>query len=180
MTEHMKERTLERETIYTGRVLNLVRDRVELPNGKLAWREVAQHRPAVAILPVTDDGRLILIRQYRHPVGEVIWEVPAGLVEEGEDLEQAAQRELREEIGYRALELLRGPSFLPSPGFCDEVIHLFLAMGLVRDPLEMDDDEFIGAKLLSKAEVLEMIRDRQVTDGKTLVAVLWFLGGNWG
>lgn len=172
---NLSEEVLCREIVYDGKVISVARDVVKLPNGKNTFREVAVHRPAVAILPILNDGQILLIRQYRHPVKRVIWEIPAGLLEEGEDPAGAAQRELREETGYRAGVLERGPSFFPSPGFCDEEIHVFIGKDLAQDPMDCDDDEFVRVESVSLEKALSMISSGEIVDGKTILAILWLI-----
>ncbi|MCX7828677.1 MAG: NUDIX hydrolase [Thermanaerothrix sp.] len=172
---NLSERFLQREMLYEGKIVSVARDEVELPNGRTTFREVAIHRPAVAVLPVLDDGRILLIRQYRHPLKKVIWEIPAGLLEEGEDPVGAAQRELREETGCRVGVLERGPSFFPSPGFCDEEIHIFVGKELVQDPLDCDDDEFVKVHAVTVEAALGMVSSGEILDGKTILAILWFV-----
>ena len=158
--------------VYEGKVLSLDLDEVEEPGGVTATREVVRHRGSVAALPVTSDGKALLVRQYRYPVDASIWELPAGRLEEGEEPEPAIQRELREEIGRRAEKLEKLAFFYTTPGFCDESMHLFRATGLVEDKKAADDDERIEVGEFTRDQLADMIASGEIKEGKTLVACL--------
>ena len=165
-------RRLSTRRLYEGKVLSLDLDEVEEPGGVTAKREVVRHPGSVAALPVTPEGGLILVRQYRYPVDDTVWELPAGRVDPGESPEEAIQRELREEIGHRAERLERIAFFYTTPGFCDETMHVFRATGLVPDKAEADDDERIETVTVTLDRAREMIAAGELREGKTLVAVL--------
>ena len=170
---------LTSERIFDGRILNLRVDAVALPGGGEATREVVEHRPACVIVPLDGDGDVLLVRQYRHAVGEVLLEAPAGLVEEGELPEECARRELPEETGHAAADIERIGAFWPSPGFCDELMHVFLARGLTPGQPSPDEDENIEVVRYPLERVLKMIESGEIRDGKTIAAVLMtssFLG----
>ena len=158
--------------VYEGKVLSLDVDEVEEPGGVTATREVIRHQGSVAALPVTADGRILLVRQYRYAVDESLWELPAGRLDGGESPEEGIQRELREEIGQRAERLEKIGFFYTTPGFCDESMHLFRATGLVDDRKDADDDERIEVKAFTVAQAREMVGSGEIREGKTLVAVL--------
>ena len=158
--------------VYAGRVLDLDVDEVEEPGGVRAVREVVRHRGSVAALPVHDDGRVVLIRQYRYAVGQDVWEIPAGRLDPGETPAEGARRELEEEVGLRASRLEPMSVFYTTPGFCDEVIHLFRATGLEAVPARPEEDERIEPVLLSLDEARAMVARGEVREGKTLVALL--------
>jgi len=147
-------------------------DEVELPNGTRTTREIVPHPGAVAIVPLLDDGRVVMIRQYRHAAGKVLWELPAGLIEEGEEPEQAARRELAEEVGYEAghLELLL--SAYLSPGFSCEVAHVFLGLGLQKVEARGEADETIHAVSLALSEAVEMVRRGEVQNAAAICGLL--------
>jgi ADP-ribose pyrophosphatase len=126
----------------------------------------------VAALPVADDGRVVLVRQYRYPVDDSLWELPAGRLDKGEDPEAGVQRELQEEIGQKARHLEKVAFFYTTPGFCDEAMHVFRATGLVASKSQGDDDERIEVQSFSLDEVRRMIASGEIREGKTLVAVL--------
>ncbi len=165
-------RLLHHERLYQGHVLDLDRDLVEEPGGVRAPREVVRQRGSVGVLSVHDDGRVTLVRQYRYAVNAVVWELPAGRIDAGETPEQAARRELEEEVGLRPrfLELLL--SFWTTPGFCDEVMHLFRASGLDSVPARPEADERIETARFTLPELDSMIHRSEIREGKTLVALL--------
>ena len=165
-------RRLETRRVYEGKVVSLDVDEVEEPGGVRAVREVVRHRGSAAVLPVHDDGRVVLVRQYRYPVDEAVWELPAGRLDVGEESEQAARRELEEEVGLRARRLEPLSVFYTTPGFCDEVMHMFRATELEEVPPRPDADERIESRTLSLEEARAMIGRGEVREGKTLVALL--------
>jgi ADP-ribose pyrophosphatase len=165
-------RVLSRQRRYEGRVLALDVDEVEEPGGVRAVREVVRHRGSVAILAVRDDGRIVLVRQYRYPVDESVWELPAGRLDPGEAPEQAAARELEEEVGLRAKQIERISYFYTTPGFCDERMHVFRATGLREVPARPEEDERIEPRSVTLEEAWGMIRSSEIREGKTLVALL--------
>ncbi len=165
-------RILRHERVYEGRVLDLDVDEVEEPGGVRGRREVVRQRGSVAALPVHDDGRVTLVRQYRYAVDARVWELPAGRIDPGETPDQGARRELEEEVGLRPRFLEPLLRFWTTPGFCDEVMHLFRATGLERVPPRPESDERIEAALFTLPEVDAMIHRGEIREGKTLVALL--------
>lgn len=170
-----EEKTISSERIYEGKVINLKVDEVKLPNGKTSKRELIEHAGAVAILAITPDKKIIMVEQYRKALERSIIEVPAGKIEKGEAPKMTAMRELEEEIGYTAASLELIQSFSTSPGFADEVIHLYLAVGLEKAPAgaALDEDEFVELMEVSIEEAEEMMSDNRIYDAKTAFAVLW-------
>ena len=166
------ERQISRNVIYRGRILDLRVDNVRLPNGRKTLREVVDHSDAVAIVAIEGDS-LYLVQQFRYAVGEEILELPAGLVEKGEEPSEAALRELQEEIGFKASSLEEVGFFYSSPGFSNEKIIVFLASGLSPSKLEADDDEFIKVHKVSLVELKKMIRDGKIVDSKTIASISW-------
>jgi len=169
-------RVLSSKTVYDGRVVRLKIDRVIEPGGVEATREVVCHRGSVVVLPLLDDGRVLLVRQFRYATGKSLWELVAGGIEQGEAPRAAALRELLEETGYRAGSLERLFSFYPSPGFLSERMVLFQARGLVRSKACPESDERIRLGRFRRALLRSMLRSGKIEDGKTLVGVLWLLG----
>jgi ADP-ribose pyrophosphatase len=165
-------RVLRHERVYTGRVLDLDVDEVEEPGGARGTREVVRQTGSVAALPVHDDGRLVLVRQYRYAVDGRVWELPAGRLDPGETPEQGAGRELEEEVGLRARSLEPLLVFWTTPGFCDEVMHLYRATGLESVPPRPEDDEDIEAATFTLAEARAMMARGEIREGKTVVALL--------
>ena len=158
--------------IFAGKILKLRVDTVKLPNGREATREVIEHAPAVAIVPITDDGQVVFVRQYRYPVGEVLLEVPAGKLDDGELPHECASRELEEETGFTARSMEEVGAFYTTPGFSNELMHLFIARGLSRHAPRPDEDEFISTELIPIERALDMAKSGQIRDAKTLAGLL--------
>ena len=169
------EKTLSSNTLYEGKIIELRVDEVELPNGERSKRELIKHPGAVAIIALTDDNKLVLVEQFRKALERTIIEIPAGKIEQGEDPAQTAIRELEEETGYKANEFVYIQSFATSPGFADEIIHLYLGTSLqkVENPAPGDEDEFIGLLECSIEEIEAMLKDGRIYDAKTAYAVLY-------
>jgi ADP-ribose pyrophosphatase len=168
----VKGRRISGRRVYEGRVLSIDVDDVEEPGGVVAVREVVRHRGSVAALPVHDDGRIVLVRQYRYPVDEAVWELPAGRLDGGETPFEGARRELEEEVGLRAERLEPLSVFYTTPGFCDETMHLFRATGLSHVGARPEPDERIEARAWTLEEARTMIRGGEVREAKTMLALL--------
>ena len=168
--EVQPERTIARKDLFDGRVIQLHVDEVELANGKLTTREVAEHADAVVVLPIDESGRALLVRQYRYPIGQDLLEAPAGGIDPGEVSDEAAQRELQEEVGFRAGNLESLGGFWTAPGFCTEYMYAFLARDLSPSVLEADDDEAIVVERHDLDSIRAMIRDGRIVDAKTIAA----------
>ncbi len=158
---------------FRGSLILVDVDRVMLPNGRIAEREVVVHRGAVAIVAV-DNGKILLERQYRHTARKVLWEVPAGTREEGEEPEDCALRELEEETGYKANTIRRLFQFYAAPGYSKEIIHVFLAEGLRRGRPNPDDDESVETVPVPLEEALRMIEENAIEDSKSIAALLYY------
>ncbi len=156
---------------FSGRLIKVRVDDVVLPNGRRTKREVVVHRGAVAIIAV-EGGRIIMERQYRHTAGKVLWEIPAGTLEEGEDPESCAKRELEEETGYVAGTVRPLIHFYVAPGYSTEVIHFFLAGDLRKENASPDEDEAIETRFVSLEEAHEMVRSNVIEDGKSIIGIL--------
>ncbi len=146
-----------------------------LPSGKTSFREVVEHAPAVCILAENEHGEILFVRQHRYPVKRAVLELPAGVVEPGEDPLETAHRELREEVGMDARSMTEITRFYTSPGFCDEEIILFFARDLFPAPLEGDDDETIQVESRNREALIRGLENREFQDGKTLMALYWYL-----
>ncbi len=166
------ERVLESRRIHEGHVVNLRVDTVELAGGGRATREVVEHGEVVAIVPLDDGGNVLLVRQYRQAIGQTTLEIPAGGVDPGESLEEAVQRELQEETGYRAGRLHRLGGFYVSPGFCNEYIHVFLAGDLSPGQLPPEADERIVVERCTLAEALRLVEAGEIRDAKSIIGLL--------
>ncbi|HBV97658.1 MAG: ADP-ribose pyrophosphatase [Peptococcaceae bacterium BICA1-7] len=165
------EKKVSSETVYSGKILNLRVDRVELPNGNMTAREVVEHAGAVAVV-AQKEGRLLMVRQFRYPVGKVLLEIPAGKIEKGEDPLLCAARELIEETGYEAGEMKLLLSFFSTPGFSDEVLHVYLAGDLKYRGQKPDEDEFIQVEELPLERAVEMIGSGEICDAKSIIGIL--------
>ncbi len=179
---HLTETVCERTTVWEGAFLHLHRDRVQLPDGRLAWREYLHHPGAVMVIPLLDDGRLLVERQYRYPVQRAMIEFPAGKLDPGETPLVCAQRELREETGYTAREWARAGVLHPAIGYADEFIEIWFARGLQVGPRALDEGEHLDVLAVDGEVLLAAVRDGVVTDGKTLAGLLWWVrvrAGQW-
>lgn len=170
----MEEQVIGQRRVYAGKVVNLRVDIVRMPNGYVATREVVEHRPAVAIVPVDAEGKLLLVRQWRIPAAAALLEVPAGTTDPGEDTEAAVQRELQEETGYRAGRLTRLGGFWVAPGYCTEYIHVYLAEELSESRLPGDADEHIEVERRTLDEALDAITTGEIEDAKSQVGILLY------
>ncbi len=157
--------------IHQGRVFKLFRDNVTLQNGVTLDLDVIRHPGASAIVPVTHNHDIILIRQYRYAAGDFIWEIPAGTLEPGESPLVCAERELIEETGFKASEWEKLGEIIPVPGYSDERIHLFLARGLNPSRQKLDSDEILDVEILPFDDALSMIRSGKIIDGKTITGI---------
>ena len=165
--------TLAHERVYDGRVFDIDRDRVRMPNGREVTVDVVRHSPSVVIIPVPEPGHVILIRQFRYAIQRSLWELPAGSVDEGETPEAAARRECHEEIGLVPDTIVRLAAFYPTPGYCDEEMIFFRASGLNKtdEQAAVDEDEDIEPRTFSLRDTREMIRRGEITDMKTVVGL---------
>lgn len=171
--EEMRETFLSSEEIYPGKIIRVEKWQVSLPNGQTAMREIVRHNGASAIVPVDDAGRVTLVRQYRTPLDQCTWEIPAGKLDTpAEDPFDAAKRELEEETGLQAEHWQLLTAMYTTPGFCNERIFIYLATGLSQHPSHPDDDEFLGLNRLPLSEAVAMCMDGRIQDGKTLVGLL--------
>ena len=168
----LTEQTLSSRTVFQGRIITLKVDEALLPNGAKAGREVVEHPGGVCVLALQEDGTVPLVRQFRYPLGKVLLELPAGKLEYGEEPRSAAIRELGEEVGLVPGELLDLGYMHVSPGFCNERIYLYLARDLTTVPVHPDEDEFLDIVHLSFGELVEQVMSGEITDGKTVAAVL--------
>ncbi len=170
------EELVSQDIVFEGKIMTVRVDRVRLPNGSEATREVVEHVNAVTIIPFDDEGNIVLVRQYRHPLGQVLLELPAGGIDPGEEPVVAAQRELREETGLAAGKLVPLGGFYSAPGFLTEYLHLFHATDLAESPLAPDPDEFVEVVRIPVGELKAMIERGEVQDAKTIAGVAMALG----
>jgi ADP-ribose pyrophosphatase len=181
-TDPLAEETLDSRLAYTGQFLRVYEDTVRCPDGHIAPREYLRHPGAVMVVPVLDDGRLVLERQYRYPLRASLIEFPAGKIDPGEDILTCAQRELREETGYSARDWTYLGGFHNAVGYCDEKIEVYLARGLAFDATANDDGEVLEVFTATLDELLGWIAAARVSDVKTIVGAYWLqqhLAGTW-
>ena len=182
MDAHLTETRIDGKIVYEGHFLTIARDRIALPDGKQAYREYVKHPGAVVVLPLLDDGRILLERQYRYPLERVFVEFPAGKIDPGEDTLACAKRELQEETGYTASDWQFVCTIHNAIAYSDERLELFVARGLVPGPAKLDEEEFLETTSATLPEMLEMVRQGQITDVKTVIGVFWLekiLAGSW-
>ena len=171
--ENLAEVQTGSQEIFDGVILHVFKDTVQLPNGKETTREVIRHVGAVGVIPLTDDGKVIIERQFRYPLNRVVTEIPAGKLDStAEDRLSAAKRELEEETGYTAKEWISMGDYYPTPAYCDERITLYLAKGLSLGQRHLDEDEFLNFAAVPLSDLVDAVMDGRITDGKTQVAVL--------
>lgn len=170
--EDLSEHVLDEQTVFDGRIFSVDRLRVQLPDGRDALRDVVRHPGAVAVVALTDDGRICLVRQYRTALGRVTVEIPAGKLSPGEDPLECAHRELEEETGMVAERMAYLTTIATSPGFTDELIHIYMATGLSFGASNPDADEFINVDLVDLSEFIDAVLDGRIEDTKTVVGAL--------
>jgi ADP-ribose pyrophosphatase len=182
MDTHLKETRIDGGLAYDGAFLKVTRDRISLPDGAETHREFIRHPGAVVILPLFEDGSVLLERQFRYPLGQVFIEYPAGKIDPGEDPLACAKRELQEETGYTATEWRYLCTIHNAIAYSDEHLDLYLARGLTAGEAKLDDGEFLETFKAGVPEMLEMVRNGKVTDVKTVIGTFWLekiLAGSW-
>ncbi|MBD8035251.1 MULTISPECIES: NUDIX domain-containing protein [Solibacillus] len=170
-----EEKTIHSESIFKGKVISLKVDDVKLPNGETGKREIINHPGAVAVIAITEDNKILFVEQYRKALERSIIEIPAGKMEKGEEPIVTARRELEEETGYTSDDFRFVQAFATSPGFADEVIHIYVAEKLKKldIPVDLDEDEFVELMEVTLEEAEAMVADGRIYDAKTAFAVLW-------
>lgn len=168
----LTEKQLKAEYVFKGKIFNARVDEALMPDGRTAVREVVEHNGGVMVAPFDSDGNLYFVDQFRYPYFEVVTELPAGKLEKGEDPYDAGIRELKEETGMTAEKIISLGKLYPSPGYCGEIIHLYLATGLTYGEQDPDDDEFLEVKKIHISKAVEMVMNGDLPDSKTQVGVL--------
>ena len=173
----MRLNTVKTDYAYEGKILNLRVDEILLPNGLEAHREIVEHNGVVAIVPFVNEGRIVLIKQYRHAIEEEILEIPAGLLEPGEDIYKCAARELTEETGFKAARLEKLAEFYPAPEFSNQLTYIFKATCLKQVGAKLDEDEFLEVITMGLDEAIELIAEGRIRDSKTIIGLLFLKEG---
>lgn len=171
----MEEKKIDGEEIYNGKVIHVVKDKVLCPNGNEAYREIVHHNGGAGVLCLNDKSEVLLERQFRYAYGEVLYEIPAGKLEKGEDPYDAAIRELEEETANKASKLDYLGVIYPTCGYSDEKIYLYLATNTIITKTNFDNDEFLVCDFYPLDEVLNMIKDGRIKDAKTICAIQYYL-----
>ncbi len=166
------ERFVRKKTVWRGRAVDFRVDTVRLPNGKLATREYLDHPGAVGVVPLLPDRRVVMVRQYRHPVREVTLELPAGKLDARESPLSCVRRELKEETGYTARRIAPLLQYWPTPAFANEILHMYVAEGLKAGKMDTDEDEFLECVTLPLKKALELVRRGEIRDSKTVIGLL--------
>lgn len=172
--QKFNEKTLEDQQIFKGKIIDVHVETVRLPNNKIAKREVVRHPGAVAVLALTTEGKIVLVEQFRKALNRSIIEIPAGKLEKNEDPYDCALRELKEETGCIPANIKHIVSFYTSPGFANEIIHLYLASDCMFGTNELDDDEFVEIRSVTLEEAKSLIRSEQIMDAKTVLAIYYW------
>ena len=168
----LKETLIHSKKIFQGKIITVNQDSVLLENGKETGRDVVLHPGAVAVVAMTNDDKFVLVRQYRYPVSEALLEIPAGKLDKGEHPDDCARRELEEETGYLAAKLQKITSVYTTPGFCNEIIHIYLATQLTKTAQCLDEDEFLNIEYYTSDEIHQMIIDGRIHDAKSMIGLL--------
>ena len=170
--ENLTEKKVSSEYVFDGKLLHVYNDVVSLPNGSTSTREYIKHQGAVAVVPVTDENEIIVVRQYRYPIERVTIEIPAGKLDIGEKPLAAAKRELSEETGVECADITYIGGLYPSVAYTDEIIHMYMAKNLVYGDAHTDEDEFLDVEKIHIDKFVEMIMNGEIMDSKTQAAVL--------
>jgi len=170
--ENLAEKTLEQKMVFEGRIINVRVDSALLPNGKTAAREVIEHPGGVCVVALTEQDEVLMVWQFRYPYGEIIAEIPAGKLDKGENPLECGKRELEEETGIKAKNFRSLGTLYPSPGYCGEIIYMYLATDLTEGECCPDEDEFLTVERVPLNEVVQRIMNGEIADAKTQAAVL--------
>jgi ADP-ribose pyrophosphatase len=170
------EKLLSSKEIFRGRAVNLRIDTIEKMSGQVTTREIVEHTDCIAVVVVDDEGRIVMVKQFRRPVNKMLLEIPAGGVEDGEDPENCVRRELQEETGYLPGKLQSLGGFYAAPGYCTEYLHLFLATDLIESRLIAEDTDEIEVLRFNVPEILAMIDSGEICDAKSIAGLLKYIG----
>ncbi|MDP4094434.1 MAG: NUDIX hydrolase [Bacillota bacterium] len=166
------EKTLSKKHIYTGGIIELDVLEVELPDGNISKRDIVSHPGAAVVIPISSDGEIYMVRQYRKPIERITLEIPAGKLDPGEEPLDCAKRELMEETGLTAKHMKHLTSIHSTPGFSNEILHMYAAVDLKEGQPDADPDEFISCEKLPVKQLIQMVMTNQITDAKTIIGIL--------
>jgi ADP-ribose pyrophosphatase len=174
---NFEEKTIKENLIYKGKIISFSCDDVKLPNGRTSTREVVKHPGGVGVVALTDDGNVLLVRQFRYPYKAEIFEIPAGKINSGEEPLECGKRELKEETGCTAANFQSLGRLLPSPGYTNEIIYMYLAKNLKQSEMQLDDDEFLSVVKMPLKTAVDKVMSGEIQDSKTQTALLktWLL-----
>ena len=174
MNDHklLVERKLNSKEVFKGKLLHVFYDEAKLPDGSVSSREWIKHPGACAVVPVFGNGDLMMLRQFRYPMSQIFWEVPAGKIDSGEPEDETALRELQEEAGVATNDFAYVGHFYPGIGYSDEVIHIYVAWNLESVPQQVDEDEFVTRHRIPFSEAVDMVHTGEINDGKTVICLL--------
>ncbi|MBQ7791954.1 MAG: NUDIX hydrolase [Clostridia bacterium] len=168
----LTEKIMDSKTHFQGKIINVRVDTVELENGATSTREIVEHPGGVCVIGIDNDGKILMVRQFRSPFGRPLLEVPAGKLNYGEDHFECGKREFLEETGYEAEEYIYFGELYPSVGFLTEKLHIYYAKGLIKKEQHLDENEFLNVERYTLAELMDMVEQNQIKDAKTVVAIL--------
>ena len=169
---NLSEKTLAEKEIFNGKIIRVHLDDVELPDGEKSFREVVEHSGGVCVAPIDENYELTFVRQFRYPFKKVLWELPAGKLEKGENPLEAGIRELHEECGVECEKVIDMGTIYPTVAYCSEIIYLFAAVGLKKTQQKLDDGEFLEIEKLPVEKAVEMVMNGEISDAKTVALVL--------
>lgn len=169
---HLEEKTIDSNLVYDGKIIKLYKDTALLENNKKVIREVIKHPGGVCVVPLTENGDILMVTQFRYPTGMILTEIPAGKLEWGENHLECGKRELKEETGCTAEKFEYLGCLLPTPAYDTEVIHMYLARGLSQSEQQLDDDEFLDVKRIPFEKAIEMVMNGEIIDAKTQLAIV--------
>lgn len=170
---NLEEKTIEKNYVFYGNIINVRQDRALIPSGKIATRDVVEHNGGVCVVPLCDNGDVVFVKQFRYPYLEVVTEIPAGKRDSKDEIPmECGKRELKEEIGAVAEEYTYLGELYPSPGYCDEVIYMYLATGLTFGETDPDEDEFLNIERIPLKQAVDMVLSGEIKDAKTQAALL--------
>ncbi|MDR0956850.1 MAG: NUDIX hydrolase [Endomicrobium sp.] len=169
----MIEKLVKRNKIYNGSIIDVFCDKVKLSNGFITSREYLSHPGAAAVLPFLDKKNIVLVKQYRYPINQITYEIPAGKIDKSENPFECALRELEEETGYKVKKMKKLLLFHPTVAFSTELIYIYVAFGLEKGMKKTDNDEFVEQKVLNFNSAIKMVKSGKITDAKTIIALLY-------